>query len=98
MGLFPRLTEYAGSGTYLSNFVPGSRLRSANFSINDNTDINSAIKALSGSTARIENINITSYRLDRRVFELLAVHAPDVTTLLYGALHQDGGDEVHGAT
>jgi hypothetical protein len=94
LGPFPHLVEYTGSGAYLSNVVPGSRLESVHFRIYDNTDVDSAIRSLSGSTAHIDYVNIISDHLDPRVFELLAVHAHNVTTLRYGSLHEDGDDKV----
>ena len=94
MGPFPHLLEYTGSGTYLSNIVPGSSLESVHFRIYGNTDIDSAIKSLSGSTTHIDYINIISDHLDPQVFELLAVHAHNVTTLRYGSLHEDDDDKV----
>lgn len=93
MGPFPHLVEYTGSGTYLSNLVPGSRLESVLFRIYDNTDVDSAIKSLSGS-AHIDRVNIISDHLDPRVFQLLAVHACYISTLRYESMDEDDDDKV----
>ena len=84
IGPFPNLVEYDGCGTYLPDAVIGSPLRSVIFSIDRDTHIDSAIEALSLSTTHILNIDFVSDNWDPRVFQLLAVHVPEVTTLQCG--------------
>jgi hypothetical protein len=96
MSPFPELVEYTGSGAYLPDVIFGSPLRSATITIDDTTHIESAIGALSWSTARVDDVDILSDHWDPRIFHLLAAHAHEVTSLGYGnsTLNEDGDDSV----
>jgi hypothetical protein len=83
LGPFPNLAEYAGSGAYLPDVVSGSSLRSATFNIDETIDIDSVIESLSRSATNVNFVDILASGWNPRAFQLLAAHAPGVTTLGY---------------